>query len=231
MKLYEKMRKRLMLLLSAAAIQTLGFVGQAQAGVNLEFVRPADVDIKNVIITHVASGKTCTLQETWVGDSCLPSFGPFFGSGQILFRIEWCPGEAVPCAANLNPAQTIDVWVDNRSGFGTKTIEIPAHNVTFIQNVGVNPVVARAWSSRTVGSALRHSGFNKFGNIGAAIITNFNSFNSPKDVPMLDGCYTIGATWGTCPGNSCNFDTVDVPVCVGGDAAATLTVELNNNVP
>lgn len=208
-----------------------GFVSQAQAGVNLKFVRPANVDIRNVIITHVASGETCTLQEPWQGTACLPSFGPFFGSGQILFRIEWCPGQAVPCAAELTPTQTIDVWVDSRGGVGEKTIDIPAHNVSYVHNVGVNPIAIRAWSSRTVGAAQRHSGFNKFGNIGSAIASNYSSWNSPLTVPMLDGCYTIGATWGTCPGNGCNFDTVDVPVCVGGDAAATLTITLDNNVP
>ena len=134
-------------------------------------------------------------------------------------------GIADPFFGPVTRAPSTNTWGQ------TYYVDVPAHNVTFDNNSG-QKVNINVFSSRAVGAALMSSKVNTYGNLGTIIKKHFQSWDPPKDVGMLDGCYTVMWTsYSGCPGGwqNCEYDIVDYPVCVGGDANATLAVDLDDN--
>jgi hypothetical protein len=224
------MKKCYILLLVLGAMMTSCFVSEIFAGPKRDviFQRPQDprVVIDNVRITRVSDGTAVQIPQPWVSDQCAP-FVVQSGYGPTLFRIEWWDGAAVGMVSK----QVIHVSIDVPSGTEPVYIDIPAHNVVFHNDAGKKIDTVRVWSSSSVGEAMWSSAPNKYGNVGLVISANFNTWNSPRVIPMLDGCYTIMAAWGTCPGGGCTYDFVDYPVCVGGSPDADVEIVQGEAVP
>jgi hypothetical protein len=207
------MRKRTLIFFLVAAMLVAGVATQALAGpkVNVMFKKFPGIDIQgNVKITRLNEGTTETIN--WRPDSTATFKNIQSGYGPELFRFEWIP--------DVVPAQVVDVWIDVPTGAAGSTQEhyLPAHNVTFT-NTGTydNTLKIGVFSSRTAGAAPSDSRPGNR-NLGVTVATNLHPWNTPATVAMLDGCYTIFAYYGTCPGTTseCHTVTSDNPVCVGG---------------
>jgi hypothetical protein len=216
------MKKCYILLLVLGAMLASCFVSEVFAGPkrNVIFQRPQDprVVIDNVRITRVSDGTAVQIPQPWISDQCAP-FVVQSGFGPVLFRIEWWPGQAAP-GVGMVSAQVIHVWFHIPDGPANEdvVIDIPAHNVVFHNNAGKKIDTVRVWSSSWVDEAMWSSAPNKYGNVGWAISNNFNTWNSPRVIPMLDGCYSVMAAFGICPGGDCTYEFVAYPVCVGGSS-------------
>jgi hypothetical protein len=207
------MRKRTLIFLLAAAMLVAGFATQALAGskVNVMFQKFPGINIQgDVKITRLNEGTTLTIN--YRPDSTATFKNIQSGFGPELFRFEWIP--------DVVPAQVVDVWIDVPTGAAGSTQEhyLPAHNVTITNGNGLDDTLKiGVFSSRSAGAAPSDS---KPGNrnLGVTVATNLHPWNTPATVAMLDGCYTIFAYYGTCPGTTseCHTETYEEPVCIGG---------------
>ena len=195
---------------------------------NVIFQRPQEprVVINNVRITRVSDGTRSNPAALGIGSVRCFSHTIRIRTDSIQDRVvgrssgRYGIPAGYPCLDRY-PERVRDIIID-----------IPCHNVVFHNDdAGIKIDTVRIWSSRSVGEAMWSSGPNKYGNVGQVIANNFNTWNSPRVVPMLDGCYTIMAAWGTCPGGGCTYDFVDYPVCVAGSPDADVTITQGNPVP
>lgn len=147
------------------------------------------------------------------------------GSGPKLFRFEWRWEELG------RPFQVIDSWIDvpNTTTWNQTLIyNIPAHNVVFTSDVGNRDI--GFMSSSFIGDRRDRSIINKKSDPVLLLKGNLTGGLTPKNVPMLDGCYTVYYyDDNTCPGNSCSRNYLEYPVCVGGAPGAVNEVHLEND--
>ena len=219
-----------------AGIAALCFTTFAQAGVKVDvcFQIPAGVDIdRGLAVTRMSDGKKLVFKQPWNSNEVC--YEKVQSGGNVLYRFEWCPTTSWSSACiGMVAAQVADVWIHHPSTttWGlTYYVDVPAHNVTFTNTSG-QKININVFSSRAVGAALMSSKVNTYGNLGTIINKHFNTWDSPRDVGMLDGCYTVMWTsYSGCPGGwqNCKYDILDAPLCVGGDANATLAVDLDDN--
>jgi hypothetical protein len=215
------MRKRTLIFLLAAAMLVAGFATQALAiQVDVKFEKFSGINIQgNVRVTRVQTGESQTISNSATSSATFTNIQS--GYGPVLFRFEWIP--------NVVAAQVVDLWIDVPAvtTFGvTQSHYIPAHNVTFTNTGNYDDTLKiGVFSSRTSGAALADSRPGNR-NLGVTVATNLHPWNTPVTVAMLDGCYTIFAYYGTCPGTTseCHTVTYDNPICIGGKVVSADSV-------
>ena len=208
-----------------------GFVGTAQAGVKVDVVfknpgytytggttttclygtaaHPSDcVNLGNVRIYRVGTDESCWMTN---GNKSCKFEDVQSGFSPKLFRFEWRADIA-------RPAQVVDSWIDvpnTNTHNQTWIYNVPAHNVVFTSQVGNRDI--GMISQSIVGDRRQNSRINKKSDAVILLKGNLTGGMTPKNVPMLDGCYTVYYyADNTCPGNSCVRNYLDYPVCVGG---------------
>lgn len=228
-------------LLTLSCVLTMGLAGPvlAQAKVAIVFKNPGYtysgvttttcagdpsdcVNLSDVEIWSESTNQTCLM--TNGNKSC--KFEDVQSGGAKLFRFEWRRSIS-------RPGQIVDVWIDvpNTPVWGqTWLYDVPAHNVVFTSDVGNRDIGMIPQS--VVGERRQNSIINKWQDDVILLKGNLPGGDTPTNVAMLDGCYSIYYyADNTCPSPccTCSRNYLDKPLCVGGATGADNSVDLSTD--